>query len=120
MDPNGNCCPCTVSDCATNNSCCSATVCHGDPACATCTTSTLPAVCNGNVDLDCDDFDEDCDQLCCPCKPASCQICPGDQVPCDDGTGTLVCTDVTSNDNQCGACDTSCFAPEHCVNGWCQ
>jgi len=120
LDATGNCCPCTAADCATNNACCVADVCKNTAACATCSTSTLPAVCKGQVDLDCDDFPEDCDQLCCPCKPASCQSCPGDQVPCDDGTGTLVCTDVTSNDSMCGACDTSCSGTTHCVNGWCQ
>jgi hypothetical protein len=120
MDASGNCCPCTVADCGSNNTCCAADVCVGDPSCTTCSGSTLPALCNGNVDVDCDDFPEDCDQLCCPCKPSSCQTCPGNEVPCDDGTGTLVCTDVSSNDNQCGACDTVCSAPEHCVNGWCQ
>jgi hypothetical protein len=120
LGPNGDCCPCAATDCATNNACCAAPACAGDPSCATCAGSTLPAICNGNVDVDCDDFTEDCDQLCCPCKPSTCQACPTNQVPCDDGTGTLVCTDVTGNDLQCGACDTTCSAPQHCVNGWCQ
>jgi hypothetical protein len=121
LGPTDQCCPCTVDDCATNNTCCSADVCGGNPACATCGMSTLPALCNGNVDVDCDDFPEDCDQLCCPCKPSSCMTCPTpNEVPCDDGTGNMVCTDVTSNDNQCGACDTACISPQHCVSGWCQ
>jgi hypothetical protein len=77
----------------------------------------LPAVCNGMADPDCDDYPEDCDQLCCPCKPSSCTVCPvAGQVECS-GQG---CIDVASNDNACGACDNQCFGTQHCTNGVCQ
>ena len=115
------CCPCTSLDCGTNQSCCAASVCAGDPSCASCSGMPLDPICNGLVDQDCDDFPEDCDQLCCPCKPAgTCMVCQSGFVPCDDGFGNLVCTDVSSNPQQCGACDYACVGTQQCVKGWCQ
>ena len=61
------CCPCTVSDCS-NAGCCGETVCAGDPACSGLTCKPLPDSCHGQVNLDCDDFPEDCDEPCCKCS----------------------------------------------------
>lgn len=64
------CCPCTANDCG-NAGCCGEAVCAGNSACAGLTCNTLPASCNGQVNFDCDDFPEDCDEPCCKCT--SCQ-----------------------------------------------
>jgi hypothetical protein len=69
------------------------------------------------VDTDCDDFPEDCDQLCCPCKAAKCPICPIHQVSCSGH-----CIDVTNDDNNCGSCGASCDVGlgKHCVGAICK
>jgi hypothetical protein len=59
------CCPCT--DCSDIN-CCGNSVCSGSSTCSGLTCNTLPASCNGQVDSDCDDFPEDCDEPCCLCS----------------------------------------------------
>jgi hypothetical protein len=46
---------------------------------------------------------------------ASCP-CNDDQTACDDGT----CTDVLSDPNHCGDCDTSCGTGQQCSGGACQ
>lgn len=65
------CCPCTGSSCS-NAACCGATVCLGNNACSGLTCHALPASCNGQVNADCDDFPEDCDEPCCPCSTCNC------------------------------------------------
>ncbi|HZS36871.1 MAG TPA: hypothetical protein VFF06_08595 [Polyangia bacterium] len=60
------CCPCTTNDCG-NAACCGETVCAGNPQCSQYTCKPLPASCNGQVNADCDDFPEDCDEPCCKC-----------------------------------------------------
>lgn len=118
------CCPCTASDCGdpTKPACCLASVCAGAGACASCAGAALDPSCNGKVDWDCDDFPEDCDELCCPCKPAStCVSCPPGQIACNGlqgGTDPSQCVDAVSNPLHCGACDTLCNGS--CVNGVCQ
>jgi hypothetical protein len=115
------CCPCTAFDCPStqlggNTGCCAAPVCAGTPGCGTCTGGDLQPACGGRADQDCDDFPEDCDQLCCPCKPSVCKTCTK---PGYEYCGSK-CIDVLSNDNACGSCDYSCFPPQHCVMGICQ
>ncbi|MCU1280696.1 MAG: Tryptophan synthase alpha chain [bacterium] len=61
------CCPCTANDCA-NAVCCAETVCKNDPRCGGLSCRPLPPSCGGKVNLDCDDFPEDCDEPCCPCS----------------------------------------------------
>jgi hypothetical protein len=61
------CCPCSAGDCG-NAVCCDSDVCAGAPACAGVTCGPLPASCGGMVNADCDDFPEDCDEPCCPCR----------------------------------------------------
>lgn len=61
------CCPCTANDCS-NAVCCGESVCAGAASCQGYTCKTLPASCNGQVNFDCDDFPEDCDEPCCPCS----------------------------------------------------
>jgi hypothetical protein len=61
------CCPCTANDCG-NAVCCDQAVCAGSSQCSPYTCKTLPASCNGQVNFDCDDFPEDCDEPCCPCS----------------------------------------------------
>jgi hypothetical protein len=68
--PTVECCPCTANDC-TNAACCGEAVCAGNPACDGLVCDTLPPSCNGQVNFDCDDFPEDCDEPCCKCT--SCQ-----------------------------------------------
>jgi hypothetical protein len=60
------CCPCGAGDCG-DPGCCAETVCAGDPQCDGLTCTSLPPSCNGQVDFDCDDFPEDCDEPCCKC-----------------------------------------------------
>src|SRR5260221_5198478 len=67
---NVECCPCTASDCG-NAGCCGESVCAGNPACGGLTCNSLPPACNGQVNFDCDDFPEDCDEPCCKCT-----MCP--------------------------------------------
>jgi hypothetical protein len=64
------CCPCSASDCG-DPTCCAESVCAGNAACGGLTCTTLPAACNGQVNFDCDDFPEDCDEPCCPCSNCS-------------------------------------------------
>jgi hypothetical protein len=65
----GECCPCTSSDCgSTAGNCCGTPACAGAAACAGETCNPLPASCNGQVNTDCDDFPEDCDEPCCLCS----------------------------------------------------
>jgi hypothetical protein len=64
------CCPCTASDCS-NAGCCGEAVCAGNSACDGLTCNTLPPSCMGQVNFDCDDFPEDCDEPCCKCT-----MCP--------------------------------------------
>ena len=47
---------------------CGEAVCAGSSSCAGLTCKPLPASCNGQVNFDCDDFPEDCDEPCCPCS----------------------------------------------------
>jgi hypothetical protein len=68
--PQVECCPCTANDCS-NAGCCAETVCAGNPACSGLTCNSLPPSCNGQVNADCDDFPEDCDEPCCKCS-----MCP--------------------------------------------
>jgi hypothetical protein len=62
------CCPCAASDCSTDVNCCGNAVCATAPACSGLTCKPLPPSCNGQVDSDCDDFPEDCDEPCCKCS----------------------------------------------------
>ena len=64
--PMDQCCPCTSGDCG-NAGCCGETVCAGNAQCAGLTCKPLPSSCNGQVNADCDDFPEDCDEPCCKC-----------------------------------------------------
>ncbi len=66
LPPVVECCPCTASDCG-NAGCCAESVCAGSSQCAGLTCKPLPASCNGQVNADCDDFTEDCDEPCCKC-----------------------------------------------------
>jgi hypothetical protein len=59
------CCPCT--DCNDIN-CCGTDACKNSSACSGLTCKPLPPSCNGQVDSDCDDFPEDCDEPCCLCS----------------------------------------------------
>lgn len=61
------CCPCTVNDCS-DAGCCAETVCVNSPQCGGLTCRPLPPSCHGQVNLDCDDFPEDCDEPCCKCS----------------------------------------------------
>jgi hypothetical protein len=60
------CCPCTANDCG-NPGCCAEGVCAGNSACDGLTCKPLASSCNGQVNFDCDDFPEDCDEPCCKC-----------------------------------------------------
>jgi hypothetical protein len=64
------CCPCTANDCGDPN-CCAESVCASNAACGGLTCTTLPPSCMGQVNFDCDDFPEDCDEPCCRCS-----MCP--------------------------------------------
>jgi hypothetical protein len=68
--PLDECCPCTANDCG-DPQCCGETACAGNPSCANVTCKPLPASCNGQVNADCDDFPEDCDEPCCKCTHCS-------------------------------------------------
>jgi hypothetical protein len=81
-DPNtGLCCPCSASTCD-QLGCCGEPECAGQPQCAPLTCGPLDPSCNGMVNADCDFEDlassdasnppEDCDQVCCKCKPMDC------------------------------------------------
>jgi hypothetical protein len=89
------CCPCTASDCS-NAGCCAETVCAGNSQCngLTCR-SALPASCNGLVNMDCDDFPEDCDEPCCMCSMCSCtatgDACTTDGDCCSGSCGGTTC-----------------------------
>ncbi len=63
---NVECCPCTADDCG-NPGCCAESVCAGNSQCDGLTCKPLAASCNGQVNFDCDDFPEDCDEPCCKC-----------------------------------------------------
>jgi hypothetical protein len=97
--------------------------CGGSVDCGT--TGGLPPACNGVANGDCDDWPEDCDELCCPCKPqgACGNPCPNsNEVRCLNGgfdpNGT--CVDASSDPNHCGACDGVCSTGQTCVSGVCQ
>ena len=64
------CCPCTGDTCG-NPGCCATQACANDPQCVGMNCVPLPAMCNGMQNADCDDFPEDCDEPCCPCR-----MCP--------------------------------------------
>jgi hypothetical protein len=116
--PTPTCCPCSPSDCGdpSKPACCLTDVCRTTAACASCAGQQLDPACHGAVDQDCDDFPEDCDQLCCPCKPAGiCQSCPQGDVPCGG-----VCVNATTDPSHCGACDYVCSGGQQCVSGSCQ
>ncbi len=68
--PDEECCPCTSSTCD-NPACCAEPACAGASQCQGLTCAPLPASCNGMVNADCDDFPEDCDEPCCPCRMCS-------------------------------------------------
>ncbi len=88
------CCPCTANDC-NNPACCAEAVCAGNPACNSVTCRTLPASCNGQVNWDCDDFPEDCDEPCCPCTSCNCGL-----------SGTSCTSDSDCCSNSCsGTCN---------------
>jgi hypothetical protein len=111
------CCPCTVNDCG-QPSCCVAQVCANAQQCMGCLggKAMLDPACMGKVDSDCDDFPEDCDQLCCPCKPAGkCMPCPQGQIECNGQ-----CVNAVSDPNHCGACDVICNNGQNCVSANCQ
>ena len=119
------CCPCAASDCGdpTKVACCTAAVCASSAACADCAGKPLDATCMGQIDFDCDDWPEDCDQLCCPCKPVGiCVDCPGvGQIACagsEAGTDPSQCVDGANDPDHCGACDGVCAVA--CVNASCQ
>ena len=61
------CCPCAATDCS-NAACCGDQACAGSTSCAGLLCAPLPASCGGTVSFDCDDFPEDCDEPCCPCR----------------------------------------------------
>jgi hypothetical protein len=84
------CCPCTANDCG-NPGCCAEAVCAGNPACGSLTCRTLPASCNGNVNWDCDDFPEDCDEPCCPCTSCNC-VLSGDACSTDSDCCSQSCS----------------------------
>jgi hypothetical protein len=106
------CCPCDATTCG-KPACCVTQACAGSQACGMCNGVQLDPACMGRVDGDCDDFPEDCDQLCCPCKPAGkCTLCPQGHIFCNG-----VCVDAVSDPNHCGACDRHC--PNACVNASC-
>jgi hypothetical protein len=110
------CCPCTAQTCD-HPECCAAQVCANAQQCGMCEGGKpmLDPSCNGGVDNDCDDFPEDCDQLCCPCKPkGQCQPCPQGQIPCNG-----VCVDGAGDPTHCGACDNACNQGQKCINGAC-
>jgi hypothetical protein len=66
LPPVVECCPCTANDCG-NAGCCGESVCAGNSQCAGLTCNALPASCKGQVNADCDEFPEDCDEPCCKC-----------------------------------------------------
>ena len=111
------CCPCTAQTCD-QPSCCATQQCAGAQQCGMCMGAMLDPACQGKVDSDCDDFPEDCDQLCCPCKPpGQCMQCPQGQIDCSQvGLG---CVDGVSDPNHCGACDIQCAQGQNCVSGSC-
>jgi hypothetical protein len=88
------CCPCTANDCS-NPGCCAETVCAGNSQCNGLTCHTLPASCNGLVNMDCDDFPEDCDEPCCPCTNCTCtatgDACSNDSDCCSGNCGGTTC-----------------------------
>jgi hypothetical protein len=107
------CCPCDATTC-NRPACCAQPACGGDPACVMCNNATLDPACGGTVDTDCDDFPEDCDQLCCPCKPGVCTACPMGQIPCGG-----VCVNAYNDPTHCGACDHQCNGSQTCQHGVC-
>jgi hypothetical protein len=111
------CCPCDANHCD-QPSCCITQACAGAQQCQMCNGASLDPACQGKVDGDCDDFPEDCDQLCCPCKPVgACMQCPQGQIDCSQvGMG---CVDGTSDPSHCGACDIACSPGQNCVSGSC-
>jgi hypothetical protein len=119
---NGNgpfcCAPCAAADCADPTkaaACCLSAACASAPECQACQGQQLDPLCNGVLASDCDDYPEDCDELCCPCKPAGiCPTCPAGQISC---AGT--CVDASTPQN-CGACDSQCFFGQQCIHAQCQ
>jgi hypothetical protein len=111
------CCPCTAQNCD-QPACCVTQACANAQQCGMCMGAQLDPACMGRVDTDCDDFPEDCDQLCCPCKPqGQCMQCAQGQIDCSQvGLG---CIDGTSDPNHCGACDITCNQGQNCVSGSC-
>jgi hypothetical protein len=89
------CCPCSGSTC-NNAACCAEAACQGNSQCSglTCR-SQLPASCMGQVNWDCDDFPEDCDEPCCPCSSCSCVLtgdaCGSDSDCCSGNCGGTTC-----------------------------
>ena len=77
MPSHVECCPCSASTC-NYRGCCGEPACAGSSVCDGLTCSTPPSSCGGMVDFDCDFEDyptpdgnpsEDCDQICCKCRP---------------------------------------------------
>jgi hypothetical protein len=115
-DGNGCCAHCTAMDCNFPE-CCLIAACTQAPHCGMCVGGrpALDPACHGRVDADCDDFPEDCDQLCCPCRPVgACTACPPGQVDCGGG-----CVDVTSDPARCGSCDRPCAPGQQCTSARC-
>jgi len=79
----GMCCPCSASTC-NQAGCCGEAACKNAAVCGGLTCAPLDPSCNGMVAADCDFEDlasadaqnppEDCDMLCCKCKPTN--YCP--------------------------------------------
>jgi hypothetical protein len=103
----GYCCPCTANSCnnpsnfGADAACCAAPVCAGAATCGGLTCSPLPSSCGGQVDSDCDDYPEDCDQPCCPCAPSACPV-PSCARPCTQDSD---CCAGNTCDTTAGKCD---------------
>jgi hypothetical protein len=91
------CCPCSTSDCANDVNCCGTAACANAANCQGLTCTTLPASCNGQVNTDCDDFPEDCDEPCCLCS--QCTPCGNTGANCQQASDC--CTPLTCSGGTC-------------------
>jgi hypothetical protein len=100
--------------CHQGSECCGIMTC--DPSTNTC---TCPANRCDNVSCLCPSG-EFCDSngVCCPGAQfcANGQCCPDGSVCCNG----VSCADLSSDDNNCGACGNVCSGSEICINGTCQ